>query len=40
MKQGNQAPQQTLIDSEHQEVEIASLWQDQPLSLFFTRHMG
>ena len=40
MKQGNQAPQLTLIDSEHQEVEITSLWQDQPLALFFTRHMG
>ena len=40
MKQGDQAPQLTLLDSEHQEVEITSLWQDQPLALFFTRHMG
>ena len=40
MKQGAQAPQLTLLVTEHQEIEIASLCQDQPLAIFFTRHMG
>ena len=40
MKQGDKAPQLTLLDSDHQEVQVSSLWQDQPLALFFTRHMG
>ena len=40
MKQGDKAPQLTLLDSDHQEVQVSSLWQDQPLAIFFTRHMG
>ena len=40
MKQGHKAPHLTLLDTDHQQVEIASLWQDQPLALFFSRHMG
>ena len=40
MKKGDRAPQLTLLDTDRQEVEIASLWQDQPLALFFSRHMG
>ena len=40
MKQGDLAPQLTLLDSDRQEVELSSLWKDQPLAIFFPRHMG
>ena len=40
MKQGDLAPQLTLLDSDRTEVELSSLWKDQPLALFFSRHMG
>ena len=40
MKQGDLAPQLTLLDSDHQGVELSSLWKDQPLAIFFSRHMG
>ena len=40
MKLGDKAPQLTLLDSENQPVELASLWQQQSLALYFTRHLG
>jgi peroxiredoxin len=40
MKKGDRAPQLTLLNENNEQVEIASLWQDQPLALYFTRHMG
>ena len=40
MKKGDSAPQLTLFNENNEQVDIASLWQEQPLALFFTRHMG
>ena len=39
MKQGDKAPDLTLLDTDGQEVQVSSLWKDQPLALFFSRHM-
>lgn len=40
MQAGDRAPDLTLLDSESRPVQLGSLWQQQPLALFFSRHKG
>lgn len=40
MQAGDKAPDVTLVDSTNRPIELASLWQEQPLALFFSRHKG
>lgn len=40
LKQGDAAPDATVLDENGREVRLSSLWQDGPVVLVFLRHFG